>query len=144
MYPPPSRQVRSFVHREPLHHVLGRLFASLHAALRSLRSRLGRLPLRVLLLPHHHVRWSFGRAVSLVPTRHESQPSFTFALDSRSTIGFGTPDMTFNDCDGAMFVIGFQHLLAIVLNATLAGLLCKWGQHTFELSFRWLCIDVRH
>ena len=49
--------------------------------------------------------------------------AFYYSLITMSTIGFGTPDMTFNGCSYALFAVGIQSLLGTALNATLAGLL---------------------
>ncbi|KAK7241378.1 inward rectifier potassium channel [Aureococcus anophagefferens] len=46
-----------------------------------------------------------------------------YSLITMSTIGFGTPDMTFNGCTQAIFLIMAQTLVGTLMNAALVGLI---------------------
>ncbi|KAJ8599160.1 hypothetical protein CTAYLR_008554 [Chrysophaeum taylorii] len=51
------------------------------------------------------------------------QRALYYSVITMSTIGFGTPDMTFEGCTSALFVIMSQTLLALLLNGILVGML---------------------
>ncbi|KAH8063162.1 hypothetical protein JL722_2324 [Aureococcus anophagefferens] len=51
---------------------------------------------------------------------HSFQRSVYYSLITMSTIGFGTPDMTFNGCTQAIFLIMAQTLVGTLMNAALA------------------------
>lgn len=51
------------------------------------------------------------------------QRALYYSLITMSTIGFGTPDMQFNNCTSALFAIMAQTLLGLILNGVLVGTL---------------------
>jgi hypothetical protein len=50
------------------------------------------------------------------------QDAMYYSVITMSTIGYGTADMTFNGCSGALVVIMCQTLLGMLMNAVLMGL----------------------
>ena len=54
---------------------------------------------------------------------HSFQRAVYYSLITMSTIGFGTPDMTFNGCTQAIFLIMAQTLVGTLMNAALVGLI---------------------